>query len=789
MDEGMDDESGSAAPPSPAPGALGPPPSGPPTGAPAPEPASAWAEPSADPIGDLWPSDGAIADDPVPGEATAAASVPDDPVPDDPGPAVPVPDGTAVVDAHGTAEAVGATASGGHDAAGRVAVDPASVRDGFEHAPGAGRPTDRRAIALVAAVVVLVAVGVATIVRAADPSIAGQLDAEPVATDQVAAAGSEAVADDAVDDEVAPDGASAPGSTRSSGDGPPDGSTARRGDAPTRTSTSRPGATTAAATTTPTTDAAPDATAPELPDTPAIVARPIPVDPPPPPPAAPPPPWAGSVTTTGAGLVSTDVGCAADLSAGSLDAFFADRVGPVVGWDYQHVYPLGGGRHLWLFQDAFVDHSGTASRLDAASFAHNVALVQDGACFRLLHGGTTTRPTPFEPGTGTRTRGTWFWPMGGEVHGGRLHVFWVEMRKDAVDPRPPDGLGWHPVATHVGTYDPTTLARLDFRRATQPWVTPIWGYAVESDETHTYLFGNTFEQNLTREGGWWSGPHSATAIYLARVPKGAIFDQPEYWTSTGWNLDERRAEPILRRHWAEFPMQPRRIDGRWVATTAVDGYWGDSFELDVANDPWGPWTTVESWPLAPRGADPKMNTYHAHPMPWRDGAGRLVVSISNNARDMLTDAYPTPSRYRPMVIPVAWHDPPPRPTTTTTTTTTTTDASTTVAPTTRPTTTTATTTTRPTTTSTATTTTRPTSTTTRPTSTTTSSTTAPPTTRPTTTRPTTTPPTTTPPTSTVPAATTIAPTDPTAPGARGDEGSGGVADGATEPAAGDRIAS
>ena len=31
------------------------------------------------------------------------------------------------------------------------------------------------------------------------------------------------------------------------------------------------------------------------------------------------------------------------------------RVGPVLGWDYQHVYPLGGDRYLWLFQDTFID--------------------------------------------------------------------------------------------------------------------------------------------------------------------------------------------------------------------------------------------------------------------------------------------------------------------------------------------------------------------------------------------------------------------------------------------------
>ena len=62
-----------------------------------------------------------------------------------------------------------------------------------------------------------------------------------------------------------------------------------------------------------------------------------------------------------------------------------------------------------------------------------------------------------------------------------------------------------------------------------------------------------------------------------------------------------------------------------------------------------------------------MNTYHAHPLPWRDGFGSVLITVSNNARNMLLDAWDSPHRYRPMVF----YTPVPtdaRPTTTTTTT-------------------------------------------------------------------------------------------------------------------------
>src|SRR5215218_5644357 len=84
--------------------------------------------------------------------------------------------------------------------------------------------------------------------------------------------------------------------------------------------------------------------------------RPVPPAQPESPPAA--PPTAYPTTFTPAGHLATDVGCAASTSAPALDAFFRERIGPVLGFDYQHVYPLGGDRYLWLFQDTFIDHTG-----------------------------------------------------------------------------------------------------------------------------------------------------------------------------------------------------------------------------------------------------------------------------------------------------------------------------------------------------------------------------------------------------------------------------------------------
>ena len=395
-------------------------------------------------------------------------------------------------------------------------------------------------------------------------------------------------------------------------------------------------------------------------DDPAIAGRSLP----PPIDAAPPSavsPWATFTTTAPNGKVATDVGCAG-TSAPALDGFFAERVGPVMGWDYQHVYPLGGDRYLWLFQDAFLDRTGTAPGLGSAGFVHNAALVQTGNCFSLQHGGTTEAPLPFEVGDGNGTeRATWFWPLGGEVSGDRLWVFWAKMLKDGYDPEPPDGLGWHPVGTYLASYDRTTLTRLSFAPAPNAGASPLYGYSVANDGAYSYLFGNTFEQNLVREGGYGNFPHSATNTWLARVPRGQLWLPPEYRTADGWSPDPSAAVPIRRRFAVEDPVQPRFIAGRWVAVSKVDGYWGEDMVVDTALDPWGPWTTAERVRLVPRGGDMARNTYHAHLLPWLDRSGNLLVSVSGNARNMLRDAWPFPERYRPMVITRAMPPLPPAP--------------------------------------------------------------------------------------------------------------------------------
>ena len=242
----------------------------------------------------------------------------------------------------------------------------------------------------------------------------------------------------------------------------------------------------------------------------------------------------------------------------------------------------------------------------------------------MLHAATTAvraaAPTSFEPGTGERRLAKWFWPMGGEMSNGQLFVFWAEMEKDGYEPRAGDGLGWHPKRTWLAVYDPATLARLSFQPAPNPVVYAdlrLRGRRATAS-TRTCSATRSSRTSLGRAA-------SATARTRARrctspVCRGASSAAgPSTAPATSGRPTRRRRTPIVQRYWAENPMQPRFVAGQWVAATKVDGYWGERLAIDVANEPWGPWTTVAIARLSPRNGDPLMNTYHAHLLPWLDG--------------------------------------------------------------------------------------------------------------------------------------------------------------------------
>lgn len=364
------------------------------------------------------------------------------------------------------------------------------------------------------------------------------------------------------------------------------------------------------------------------------------------------------VSALAADYVVTDVGCADDLGAAALERFFSHRLGPVLGFDSPRVYPLGDNRWLWALQDTFIDYAGTANRMIEGQYTNSTMLLQVGRCFQQIQRGTQDRAWSFEPGTG-ESHDHFFWPAGGDVVGDTFQLFWTEMIRDPRPTDPMDGAEIHPIRTWLAVYDLATLARRSFQLAPSAGVRPITGFdVVAGGDGYTYLFGNSFLQNLSLEGGYAHGPHSATLETLARVPAGDLDTPIEHWTGRGWSMDAAHAAPISSRFWTENIMHPMRLDDGlggavWASVTKQDGFIGSNLVLDTAPHLWGPWTTVCVTAATPRGTIGGIVTYAPIVLPWRDPTtGMPIVMLSQIDTGWQSHDGGDPSLYRPTVFDV-----------------------------------------------------------------------------------------------------------------------------------------
>ena len=354
--------------------------------------------------------------------------------------------------------------------------------------------------------------------------------------------------------------------------------------------------------------------------------------------------------------VATDAGCAATTTSEGLEQFFAERVGPIVGHDSPRIIRLDSDRWLWLLQDSFTDYAGNASSMVGSQYTNSTALLQEGSCFTVLERGTDQHAESFEPGNG-ESFDRFFWPAGGTVENGLLRVFWIEIIRDPPLTEAIDGVNVHPRRTWLATYDAGTLRRISFVPAPDPGVSPVYGFDVVDDGDFSYLFGNSFQQNLSIEGGYANGPHSATSMWLARVPRGRLDLHPQYRTATGWSALHSDAVPISTRYWTENAMHPVLMDGRWLAVTKVDGFLGSDLVVDAAADPWGPWTQITSVAATPRGDPTDIVTYAPLPLPWLDPDGALIVGLSQIDVAWQNHDGGDPARYRPRYLAIGLAEP------------------------------------------------------------------------------------------------------------------------------------
>ncbi|MEP7114265.1 MAG: hypothetical protein ABI862_13450 [Ilumatobacteraceae bacterium] len=354
-------------------------------------------------------------------------------------------------------------------------------------------------------------------------------------------------------------------------------------------------------------------------------------------------------------VISTE--CATGTDTASLNRLIASQLADLVGFDTTRVIALPDGRYVWTVQDVFIAPSTDphpSSLRPPAGFAHNALIVQDGNCFTTLHGQITpgghcsVADASYVGGELTAPCSHWFWPMsGGLDQSGRLAVFYVEMANERGSGAAPPA---HPVAVWIARFDAATLDLLTFAMAPASAGNVVYGSAVESDSSFSYLYGWSYDQfNLPDPS---SPPPSQ--MFVARVPVGRFDLQPKYWNGTDWVGNRSAASPIsVTPGGGTNPMQPRLIDGMWVSVVKANDWLGNTVQLDVAPAPEGPWTTAQTVTVPTRTNDGRTNTYAAHLMPWRSETGNLVVALSNNAWQMDPLALDNPTLYQPRLFELA----------------------------------------------------------------------------------------------------------------------------------------
>ncbi|MGZ4678815.1 MAG: hypothetical protein ACXV98_11440 [Ilumatobacteraceae bacterium] len=349
--------------------------------------------------------------------------------------------------------------------------------------------------------------------------------------------------------------------------------------------------------------------------------------------------------------------CAGGTDTAHLNSLIANELGDLVGFDTPHVIALPDGRDVWTVQDAFISaHPGvrSSSLRPPTGFAHNALIVQDGNCFTTLHGPVTpgehcaVSDASYVGQDMTATCSHWFWPLGGDLDQlGRLAVFYVEMANDTGSGAAP---GARPVSVWIARFDSATFDLLSFAPAPASAGDVIYGSAVQSDSSFSYLFGWSYDQFDLPDPT--SPPPSK--MFVARVPVGRFDLQPAYWNGAAWVASRAAAVPISTDPaGASNPMQPRLLDGMWISVVKPDDWAGSAVRVDVAPAPEGPWTTATTVTVPTRTDDGRTNTYAAQLLPWRAADGNLVVSISNNAWQMDPLAFDNPMLYQPRLFEIA----------------------------------------------------------------------------------------------------------------------------------------
>jgi hypothetical protein len=283
------------------------------------------------------------------------------------------------------------------------------------------------------------------------------------------------------------------------------------------------------------------------------------------------------------------------------------------GWvagDGSYPVTLPDGRVAWLFGDSLV---------------RNAIVVQDRrGGLRTLTAGSAAAPSDLIP---PARPGTWLWPSGGFVEGGRLLVFAEEFALP-LGAAPGGNDAFQFQATHRRYLVPFQLPALTEGTPREVYGGPVaWGHAVLVNRGWVYVYGN-----LERDG--WTN-----LTYLARFPLGQSSGYWQFWQGSGFGPDPLAAaplagpggKPLVAKLSSVVPNpDPAAPAGAAFAAFTINPF-GSAIDLRVAPAPQGPWS--DGHPLY---TVPEQHPYLPRAQIAGSGTIQLAYSVPNSRPRYLT---------------------------------------------------------------------------------------------------------------------------------------------------------
>jgi hypothetical protein len=325
--------------------------------------------------------------------------------------------------------------------------------------------------------------------------------------------------------------------------------------------------------------------------------------------------------------------------ADAYNAAFGTPMGFWQAGDVPQWYPLPDGSTLWILNDSYLNRKKPAGSLTEDSvLVRNIAVRQFGNCFEPIAGikpepppdPKAPPPPPVDPlvpppdpipesffSPFEKKDDAWWWAHGGVVSGEFIHIFFTFMRQTG-----PAGWGinFAPRSNRIVTFRWRTMEFVSSATPPNDSATPIYGFSIASDADWTYLFGASGDLRFNFAG---------KDNYVARVPRGRVFDRPNYWNGSAWVSDPAAAVSISTEGSWAHRLRVMFDDDRWVAVSKEDEFFGDELLMYEAPQPQGPWRVTQRRPLAPRSTTGNGVTYEANVFP-RLVNGKLIVNWSNN---------------------------------------------------------------------------------------------------------------------------------------------------------------